>query len=201
LLDDERSGLNWWISDRSKIQNGQIKAGDEIVAVEGEESSLCQIVDWRVGVVEEDIDSDSNLVAVCNQGRKMQDGNEGNARESIEIFDDSFKVVEGTNWSHSSSNRCREDVMDIQLSSHNQLRSRRSESKIELHNLLLSDGVGLCCSGVRFTFGSIDAVRISILIDDLSWRIALLAVRISISPVDSKGTSTLVARSCIADES
>jgi len=91
--------------------------------------------------------------------------------------------------------------MDIQLSGHDQQRSRRSESKIEFHDLLLSDCVRLLCSGVCFAFGSIDAVRISILIDDLSWRIALLAERISISPIHSERTSAFVARSCISDES
>jgi len=102
-LDNERSGLDWRISDCSQIQNGQIEAGDEIVAVEGEESSLGEVVKRLSRVVEEEVNSDSNFVAICNQRRKVQDGNEGNARESIEIFDNSFKVVEGTDGSHSSS--------------------------------------------------------------------------------------------------
>jgi len=79
LLDDKRLCSNGRINDCSEIQNGQVKAGDEILTVEGEESSFSEIVDWRVGVVEEQIDSDSNFVAICNQSWEVEDWNESSA--------------------------------------------------------------------------------------------------------------------------
>jgi len=91
--------------------------------------------------------------------------------------------------------------VDVDLSCHHQERSRRSESKIEFHDLLLSDLVSLLLGNAGFTFGTVHTVRNSVLIDNLSWSNALLAVRISESPVDLERTSALVGGSCISDES
>jgi len=200
-LDDERLCSNGRINDCSEIQNGQIEAGDEILAVEGEESGFSEIVEGRTCVVEEEIHSDSNFVAICNQSWEVEDWNECCARQSVEIFNHSFEVVERSDRGHSSSDTGVEYVVEIHLAGHDKDGSRGSESKIEVHDFLLADCIGLLLGNVGFAFGSINAVWNSVLINDLSWSNALLAIWVSISPEDLIRTSALVAGGCIPNES
>jgi len=199
-LDDEWSSFHWRINDSTKIEDCQVKAGDEICTVECEESGFSEVVERRAGVIEEEINSDSNLVAFSNQSWEVENRDECGAGQSVEIFDNSFKVAERTHWGHSASDTGIKDVVDIHLSSHHQEGSRWSESQIEVHDFLLADGVGLLLGNVGFAFGAINAEWISVLINDLSGSHALLAVWISISPEYLIRTSALVASGCIPNE-
>jgi len=80
LLDQQRSCSFRRVNDCSKIQNGQIEADDAIGTVEGEESSLSQIVNRLIGTVEEEIHSNSDFVAIRNQRGKVQHRDECGAR-------------------------------------------------------------------------------------------------------------------------
>jgi len=92
------------------------------------------------------------------------------------------------------------DVGDIHLSCHNQNGSRRSQSQVKFHDLLLPYGVGLLLGSIGFAFGSVDAVRNSVLVDDLSGSNTILAKWISVSPEDLVRASALIGSRRIPDK-